>query len=91
MLYVVVYDIASNRRRYRVDKLMRRYGLRGQYSLFECDMTTAQVRRLVEKLLDLIDPAEDSLKIYPVCATCLSGAVSLGIREIYRPEKVVVI
>jgi len=75
---VVSYDIANNRRRQKVVKIMEGYGRRVQYSVFECRLTAQNFRRLREKLRAVIDPKEDSILFYPLCGGCLQQRDGLG-------------
>ena len=66
---VVTYDVNTQdregqRRLRRVAKACESHGQRVQYSVFECSVNEAQLERLRGKLLDRIDPDEDSLRIY---------------------------
>jgi CRISPR-associated protein Cas2 len=70
MLIVVCYDIAHDRRRYRLQKLLRGYGHRVQKSVFECHLEPRQVAELRRRALPLIRKAEDSVTYYRVCASC---------------------
>ena len=69
-LVVAVYDIASNRRRYRVAKTLARFGVRVQKSAFECYLTPGRAARLRRELLRLIHPPEDDLRFYHLCRRC---------------------
>lgn len=42
MLYLISYDIAVDKRRTKIAKLLEGFGQRVQYSVFECDLTTKQ-------------------------------------------------
>lgn len=69
MLMLVTYDVATatpaGRRRLRqVAELCCNYGLRVQNSVFEMQVEPAQWVECRGKLLDLIEPAEDSLRFY---------------------------
>lgn len=69
MLVLVSYDVATvdnagRRRLRRVAKACTDYGIRVQNSVFECVVDPAQWERLKAKLLDRIDPEEDSLRFY---------------------------
>ena len=69
MLVVVGYDVstecaAGRRRLKRVAKACVGYGLRVQYSLFECELDPAQWVELRTRLLTIIVPSEDSLRFY---------------------------
>ena len=66
---LVVYDVATldyegQRRLSRVAAVCERYGVRVQYSVFECRLAPADVERLVDELLEVIDPVEDSILLY---------------------------
>jgi CRISPR-associated protein Cas2 len=66
---VVVYDVsttsAAGRRRLRqVAEVCLAYGQRVQQSVFECVISPAQLLLLEHRLLQLIEPAEDRLRIY---------------------------
>jgi len=81
MRYLVSYDIPVDRRRQHVAKLLEGYGFRVQYSVFECELTIALIEEVKERLGALIQPEEDSIRIYPLCRTCVHGLTILGQRE----------
>lgn len=69
MMVLVTYDVATTtregkRRLVRVAKTCLDYGQRVQNSVFECKVDPAQLAALQRRLLDIIDPAEDSLRYY---------------------------
>ena len=69
MFVVVSYDVANveaggARRLRRVAKACKDYGQRVQYSVFECIVDPAQWAVLRQRLMDEIDPKEDSLRFY---------------------------
>lgn len=69
MLVLVSYDVATavpagQRRLHRVAKTCQNYGQRVQYSVFECIVDPAQWAALRQKLIDEINPKEDSLRFY---------------------------
>ena len=43
LLYVVTYDIPSNKRRKKVSDLLEGYGRRVQYSVFECLLSAKKI------------------------------------------------
>ena len=67
---VVVFDIVDNRRRRRFIKMVSRYGLRTQFSVFECWVADRQRERFIQKLRAAIDCDEDRLTLYPLCGNC---------------------
>ncbi len=64
-LFVLIYDISDNRRRYKVAKLMESYGIRVQESAFECCLTAKKYTHLKSLIPKLID-TDDSVRIYPI-------------------------
>lgn len=58
---MVAYDVACNRRRRRIFKVLREWRLDGQKSLIECRLTERQAEELMLRLTELINPKEDRL------------------------------
>jgi CRISPR-associated protein Cas2 len=69
MFVLVTYDVATKkaagrRRLARVAKACKDFGQRAQNSVFECQVDPAQFARLKHRLLEIIEPQEDSLRFY---------------------------
>ena len=69
MMVLVSYDVstvtkAGRGRLRRAAKACLDYGQRVQNSVFECDIDPAQWTALKDRLTDLINPDEDSLRFY---------------------------
>lgn len=69
MLVLITYDVSvvtsEGRRRLRnIAKTCLDYGMRVQNSVFECELEPAQFTLLKQKLMDIYDPEEDSLRFY---------------------------
>ena len=63
--YDVAIESAAGRRRLRKGAhLCVGYGQRVQKSVFECRLTDMQLEELLYRLLQVIDDAEDSLRVY---------------------------
>ena len=67
MLMLITYDISfddpnGQARLRRIAKHCLDYGVRAQYSVFECDVTPDQWVILKNKLLETYDPTCDSLR-----------------------------
>jgi CRISPR-associated protein Cas2 len=77
--FVVAYDVVKDRRREKVMNTLKNFGLRVQYSVFECELTTGKLEELRERLRTLIDPRRDRLHIYPLCDACFFRSESLGL------------
>ncbi len=78
MLYVVAYDIPNDRRRTKVHKTLCGFGDWTQYSLFECFLNAKELVQLRAKLDDILNPAEDSVRIYPLCSGCQGRVETVG-------------
>lgn len=77
-LYVIAYDIANDRRRTKVHKTLSGFGEWTQYSLFECYLSEKELLKLRERLDKLIKPEHDSIRFYPLCATCMAKVDTVG-------------
>jgi CRISPR-associated protein Cas2 len=87
---LVAYDIAQARRLQRVAKLMERYGVRVQKSVFECRLTEARRKEMTERLVGVLEPGEDQVRIYSVPPEVLAGQRQLGRRGPDLPALTVV-
>ncbi len=89
--FVICYDIADDKRREQVVKLLGDTGgVRVQYSVFELRLAKGKLRRLLTKLERLIFPREDSLIIYELCVTCQTKTIRKPDRRVGGEESVVV-
>ncbi len=83
MLYLVAYDIRDLRRLRSVAKTCLDYGIRVEYSVFECDLSEDSFRQLWTDLWRIIDVDEDSILAYRICGSCVQRIKSMGI--VIRP------
>ena len=86
MLYLITYDVsttsrAGRRRLRQMAQACKNYGQRVQKSVFECLVGPADWVKLRQALLDVIDPSEDSLRIYPLDENARSRIEHLGLNE----------
>ena len=70
MYIVACYDISNNRRRTRLHELLLGYGTPVQKSVFECDLTRAQFRRLRGRARRYVKGEGDSIRYYHLCGRC---------------------
>lgn len=80
-LYIVAYDLPSDRRRRKVHKILCGFGQWTQYSLFECYLTEKERLTLRQKLDKILDPEEDSVRFYPLCKACVEKVETIGSEE----------
>ena len=87
MLTLVAYDIADPKRLHQVAKVCEDWGLRVQYSVFECRLEADSFARFWEELSAVIHPKLDRIVAYKICTKCAREIHSAGVQEHY--EKVV--
>ncbi|GAB4246397.1 MAG: hypothetical protein Kow00109_22460 [Acidobacteriota bacterium] len=85
MLYLVAYDIRNPRRLRRVARVCEDYGVRVEYSVFECDLPEELFQRMWRDLAAEIDPRVDALLAYRICGACVEKIESMG--AVARPER----
>ncbi|NTW37517.1 MAG: CRISPR-associated endonuclease Cas2 [Syntrophobacteraceae bacterium] len=59
-LWLITYDISADDSRQRVHNILKDYGKRVQYSVFECDLEDKQIAQLQRRLDRLLRPDEGS-------------------------------
>ncbi len=75
---VVSYDIIDDKKRTRVAKILKDFGSRVQYSVFECRISDKQLAELKNLLTKAIDLKQDSIRIYFVCQECTRRIFLIG-------------
>lgn len=91
MFYAISYDIGDDRRRLKVAKALKDFGERVQRSVFEANLEAGQVERLKKRLAPLINPEEDSLRIYPLCAACVPRVEVLGWGVVTQDPDIIIV
>ena len=91
MMVLVAYDVRTDsdggqKRLRRVAKMCQNYGQRVQFSLFECLVDPAQWVAFRSKLVDTIDPRQDSLRFYFLGANWQRRVEHIGAKCSYDPE-----
>jgi CRISPR-associated protein Cas2 len=88
MYVLVTYDVstmtpAGKRRLSRVAKICLDYGQRVQNSVFEMKVDPAQWAQCKDRLTQLIEPAEDSLRFYFLGANWKRRVEHIGVNAGY--------
>ena len=84
-MYVVSYDISSDKTRNKVSKKLLDYGKRVQYSVFECDIDTRMYKKMYTELVKITEDMEDgSIRFYFIDKNCQSKIVTIGNCEKYE-------
>ena len=84
-LWLITYDISADGRRQKVHNILKDYGKRVQYSVFECHLSGRQLSVLRARLLAEIDSA-DSLRWYPLCSWCSDTVFFQGLKSLPEDE-----
>jgi CRISPR-associated protein Cas2 len=76
--WVVAYDIADDRRRERIARVLDDFGRRVQESVFEIWVDDQDWEDLRRRLDPLVDTSRDLVRCYPVCKSCRQKCLDLG-------------
>lgn len=77
MYLLITYDISSDKKRRKVDKLLSSYGDRVNFSVFELEIKSSDYKKVKSKLKDLIGK-NDSVRLYRLDKSVLDSAEELG-------------
>lgn len=95
MMTLVSYDVCTvdNKGKTRLRKVAKEcqnYGQRVQNSVFEIDVDYSTFLKLKDRLEKLIDPKQDSLRIYYLGNNWQKRIEHFGAKETYNPEGVLI-
>lgn len=76
--WIVAYDIANPKRLRKVARTCEDFGLRKQFSVFACRLSSLELVRLRSRLYDIIDLDHDQVLFIPLCRRCGGLIESLG-------------
>lgn len=91
MFYLVSYDIADDKRRVKLSKTLKDFGDRVHYSVFECIMNDGLLNAMKNRIDNIIDQKEDSVRIYTLCANCEKTVDIIGAGEVTKDKDVYII
>ena len=77
MKYLITYDIQNDKRRKKISDELEAFGYRVNYSVFECELNHTKLKRLKEKLEELVDIKTHSLRFYHICENCIPKSFEL--------------
>jgi CRISPR-associated protein Cas2 len=87
---VVVYDISADKRRTKLHKRLQDFGTPVQYSVFECLLSAAEVKKMKAAVNKIIRPRKDHVRYYVLCGACRTKIEVIGRKEVTREVDVVV-
>ncbi len=91
MFYSICYDIKDDSRRSRIAKALKDFGERVQFSVFEANLDPEQLERLKRRVSECLDLEEDTLRIYPLCASCSDKIEIIGQGTVTQDPDVIII
>ncbi len=77
--WLVIYDIRNERRLHKIAKIMERYGVRVQKSVFEMMCDEKAITRMRNEAKSILKE-EDSLIIINLCAQCWQKKIQYGVK-----------
>ena len=92
MMVLICYDVALKiengaKRLRHVAKECKNYGQRVQFSVFECIVTPAEFVYLKNKLSQIIDLENDSIRFYHLGKNWQKSTEMIGKKKSYDPER----
>jgi CRISPR-associated protein Cas2 len=78
MLIIVAYDVANPKRLKKISDCCKDFGIRVQYSVFECRMEAPMFDKLWERLCSIIHVEEDRIVAYPIHGAARNQIRTLG-------------
>ena len=91
MFYVISYDIPDNQRRNQLAKVLKGFGTRVQYSVFEAHLNKRQYEELKRAVERLIEPSEDSVRYYALCSACADRIEVPAVGEVTSDPQTIVV
>ncbi|MCD8095591.1 MAG: CRISPR-associated endonuclease Cas2 [Ruminococcus sp.] len=96
MMTLVSYDVSTidkqgKARLRKIAKECQNYGQRVQNSVFELDLDYGTFMKVKDRLLKIIDPEQDSLRIYYLGNNWKKRIEHFGIKETYDPEGILIV
>ena len=91
MMVLITYDVSTvntdGRKRLRqISKQCLNYGRRVQNSVFECVVDYSTYLSLKDRLINIMDKEEDSIRFYSLGNKWNGKVEHYGIKESYNPE-----
>lgn len=89
--YLITYDIPNDKRRNKIASILQDFGKRVQFSVFEVWLEDAHKRDLIKRLRAILQPSEDSVRIYWLCGMCRQRVETLGQGDKVTPPGVIIL
>jgi len=91
MKFCFSYDISDSSRRNKISKILEKYGIRIQKSIFMCDISSIEGAEVKERLHNLFSEKEDSLLLFSACKDCLKKIIVLGNKNTINNDEYIIL
>ncbi|OZM56240.1 CRISPR-associated endonuclease Cas2 [Lottiidibacillus patelloidae] len=88
--YLICYDICESKKRTKLAKKLKDFGVRVQKSVFEAFLTEDKYKEMVE-LVSPFATENDSIRIYPLTNSSYNSKTIVGNQYNYLPLKDIII
>lgn len=75
---MVAYDVSSDRAREKIARLIEPFGRRVGLSVFETHLSPRELRELLSRIAEVLEPRSDRAQAWPQCARCAANRHFLG-------------
>jgi CRISPR-associated protein Cas2 len=65
MRFIICYDVSDDKKRNKLSKLLKAFGIRTQYSVFEVEAEKEVILKILEEAEDILDEI-DKIFAYPI-------------------------
>lgn len=90
-MYAISYDVTDDGRRRRLHELLKGFGRRVQFSVFECELSEAEVAEVTRRAAAEVDEETDSCRLYRLCQGCREDVTIVGKGDRYVEPEVTII
>jgi CRISPR-associated protein Cas2 len=88
LLHIVAsYDIRDPKRLAKVARAMKDHGERVLKSVFECNLENRKFEELKNRIDEIIEPIEDTVRYYILCEKCLKEVEYSGKGELFQRDE----
>jgi len=80
MFLLIIYEIENSTARKRFHRMLKNFGTCVQKSVFECNLSHAQERKLRQEISAFVGKLgeEDTIRIFSLCQHCFKNAAIIG-------------
>ena len=78
MVYLFIYDIGDRKRLMKIYNILKKKGIRTQYSFFECNLTKKEMLNLYNELKNILDEEKDKLFVVPINVSDIKKVIRIG-------------